>query len=295
VSDEAHDILRPSLLKLKDEIPSETSPDQEGIHDLVKWDSLAGSFSSIAATEIGDKTFIVAALMAMRHPRLLVLSAAYSALLIMTILSGIAGHALGAIISKRWAALVAALLFLVFGAKSIIEGYLMSPNQGVSEEIEEVRAELEEKEVDMARKDRQRDSVSPYLLEAGRVPTMNRSRSRSRLPEPLRSPSSSPSSSPRRRPSIASAFAGLKNLVSLLLSPAWVETFSMTFIGELGDRSQIATVAMAAGQEYIWVMIGSGLAHFVCTSVAVLGGSVLAGRVSMRKGMFAHCVNIPSE
>lgn len=62
----------------------------------------------------------------------------------------------------------------------------------------------------------------------------------------------------------------------------------MTFVGELGDRSQIATVAMAAGQEYYWVMVGACLGHFICTAIAVLGGSVLAGRVSMRKGKQAQ-------
>lgn len=262
--------------------------EEDGVHDIIPWDSLAGSFSSIAATEIGDKTFIVAALMAMRHSRLQVFSAAFSALFIMTILSGIAGHAVGALISKRWSALVAALLFLGFGAKSLQEGFAMSPNQGVSDEIREVEAELEEKEVDMARHangGRRTSPISPYALEAGRA-NGRKSRSRNRMGVPRRDMSESSSRSPSpAQPPVRKAISGIKNLFSLLLSPAWVETFSMTFIGELGDRSQIATVAMAAGQEYFWVMVGASLGHFVCTGVAVLGGSVLAGRVSLRKGM----------
>lgn len=256
----------------------------QDLHDIIPWDALFGSFSSIAATEIGDKTFIVAALMAMRYPRFQVFTAAFAALFIMTILSAVTGHAVGSLISKRWAAVLAAILFLVFGAKSLQEGLAMSPDQGVSEEIREVQAELEEKEVDMARhKDnKRRDSpISDFVLESGRAP--RRSRSHSRLAVPHRSPSSSRSVSPTPR-SLSSALSGIKNLFSLLLSPAWVETFCMTFIGELGDRSQIATVAMAAGQEYFWVMVGATMGHFVCTGIAVLGGSVLAGRVSMRKG-----------
>lgn len=256
-----------------------------GEHDFVRWDSLAGSFSSIAATEIGDKTFIVAALMAMRHPRMQVFTAAFSALFIMTILSGITGHAVGALISKKWAAVVAALLFLVFGAKSLKEGLEMNPHQGVHEEIREVEAELEEKEVSMAHANGHRrvSSLSPDVLEAGR---MSRSRSRSRLAAMKRSPSTSRTPSPASTgATVAGAVGGIKNLLTLVLSPAWVETFGMTFVGELGDRSQIATVAMAAGQEYFWIMVGASLGHFVCTAGAVLGGSVLAGRVSMRKGM----------
>jgi len=266
----------------------------QDLHEIIPWDALFGSFSSIAATEIGDKTFIVAALMAMRYPRFQVFTAAFSALFLMTILSAITGHAVGSLISKRWAAVLAAILFLVFGGKSLQEGLAMSPDQGVNEEIREVQAELEEKEVDMARHahadGKRRDSnVSAFVLESGRAP--RRSRSHSRLAVPHRSPSSSRSPSPRPR-SIASTLSGIKNLFSLLLSPSWVETFCMTFIGELGDRSQIATVAMAAGQEYFWVMVGATMGHFVCTGVAVLGGSVLAGRVSMRKGMPALSTSI---
>ncbi|KAL9056108.1 MAG: hypothetical protein Q9162_003171 [Coniocarpon cinnabarinum] len=264
-------------LQIKEESDSD---EEDGVHDLIRWDSLFGSFTSITATEIGDKTFIVAALMAMRHPRIQVFTAAFAALFVMTILSGITGHAVGAIISKKWSALLAAALFLAFGAKSLREGAAMDPNQGASEEIREVQAELEEKELDMARANGHTrvSSLSPAVLESGRI---ERSRSRSRMTPLKRSPSTSPSPS-RSRPTITSGVAGIKNLLTLLLSPAWVETFSMTFVGELGDRSQIATVAMAAGQEYYWIMVGATLGHCVCTAGAVLGGSALAGRISMR-------------
>ncbi len=82
------------------------------------------------------------------------------------------------------------------------------------------------------------------------------------------------------------AIAGLINLLSLLLSPAWVQTFIMTFLGEWGDRSQIATIAMAAGQDYWWVTGGAVSGHAVCTGVAVIGGRAIAGRVSLRVGKF---------
>lgn len=297
-----HEKLSSSKTAQKDDSDSERSrkkqhavdsdDDKEGAHDMFRWDSFIGSLTSIAATEIGDKTFIVAALMAMRHPRIQVFTAAFSALALMTLLSGITGHAVGAIISKRWAAIVAAALFLVFGAKSLKEGFEMDPHQGVSAEMREVEAELEEKEVDMARinSHARLSPLSPDVLESGRV---SRSRSRSRMSIAKRGPSASPS--PARPQSLSDRVAGIKNLLSLLLSPAWVETFSMTFIGELGDRSQIATVAMAAGQEYIWVMVGATLGHFLCTACAVIGGSMLAGRVSMRKGMTTLYLKVVSS
>ncbi|KAI9819252.1 MAG: hypothetical protein M1827_007408 [Pycnora praestabilis] len=239
------------------------------------------SLAMIIFSEIGDKTFLIAALMAMKHDRMLVFSAAFSALIAMTILSAVLGHAVPTLIPKRFTSFLAALLFLIFGAKMLREGLAISPNEGVSEEMREVEMELEEKEISARQKGRRRSSISPYILESGRG--IRKSRSNSRLPSPPRSPSSSLSRSPSPHSSrITGALSGLTNLFSLLLSPAWVQTFVMTFLGEWGDRSQIATIAMAAGQDYWWVTGGAVSGHALCTAAAVIGGRAIAGRVSLR-------------
>ncbi|KAI5356892.1 Putative Gdt1 family protein [Septoria linicola] len=227
------------------------------------------SFTMIIFSEIGDKTFLVAALMAMRHARLLVFSAAISALIAMTVLSAVLGHAFPALLPKTWTTFAAAILFFVFGAKSLREGLAMPKDAGIGEEMREVEAELEEKEHSMRqRKNSKSDhSLSAYELESGR------GRNKGELSPPL---SRSPSPPSKR------GGAGLENLMSLVLSPAWVQTFIMTFLGEWGDRSQIATIAMAAGQDYWLVTLGAIVGHACCTGVAVLGGRALAGRVSMR-------------
>jgi Ca2+/H+ antiporter, TMEM165/GDT1 family len=62
----------------------------------------------------------------------------------------------------------------------------------------------------------------------------------------------------------------------------------MTFLGEWGDPSQIATVTMAAVQDYWWVTGGAVSGHAVCTRVAVIGGRAIAGRVSLRVGALFH-------
>jgi len=55
---------------------------------------------------------------------------------------------------------------------------------------------------------------------------------------------------PRRRSRAGSvvdrAGGGILNLLNLLFSPVFVQTFIMTFLGEWGDRSQIATITLAA-------------------------------------------------
>lgn len=238
----------------------------------------------ILVSEVGDKTFLVAALMAMRHDRLLVFSAAFGALIVMTVLSAVLGHAVPTLIPERLTHFAAAVLFLIFGLKMLKEGKDMDPNEGVGEEMKEVEMELEEKEHEARKNSRRRSEVTPYALESGRG---RRSRSDSRLPAPPRSPSSSPSRSPSPSgTSIKSVMDGLGNLLGLLLSPAWVQTFVMTFLGEWGDRSQIATIAMAAGSDYWWVVLGALVGHACCTGVAVVGGKAIAGRVSLRVGTF---------
>ncbi|KAI6370815.1 hypothetical protein MCOR25_004105 [Pyricularia grisea] len=245
------------------------------------------SLTMILFSEIGDKTFLVAALMAMKHDRMVVFSAAFSALITMTILSAFLGHAVPALIPKKLTSFMAAGLFFVFGARMLREGMAMSPDEGVTAEMHEVELELEEKE-SLARKQGIRGRASPHALEmglGGNGHTSRKSRGHnSRFSAPHRSPSTSPSRSPspRRGGSVMSALAGLNNLLSLLLSPAWVQTFVMTFLGEWGDRSQIATIAMAAGQDYWWVTLGAVLGHACCTGVAVIGGRAIAGKVSLK-------------
>ncbi|KAL2867049.1 TMEM165/GDT1 family protein [Aspergillus lucknowensis] len=282
-----HDIPLPKSPTTSKDSPvgfdKETPSTPDGDIPQDAFHSLLFSFTMIVVSEIGDKTFLVAALMAMRHPRFLVFSAAFSALIAMTVLSAVLGHAVPSLIPKTFTKLLAAVLFFVFGAKMLKEGREMSPDEGVGEEMREVEMELEEKEHEQLRINRRRSSATPHALEAGRLGRKSRS-STNRLPSPPESLSSSSSreSSPRRTRSWHDLLVGVNNLFSLLLSPAWVQTFVMTFLGEWGDRSQIATIAMAAGQDYWWVTIGAITGHGLCTAAAVIGGSAIAGKVSMR-------------
>ncbi len=100
------------------------------------------ALTMILFSEIGDKTFLVAALMAMKHDRMVVFSAAFSALIAMTVLSAVLGHAVPTLIPKKFTTFLAAGLFLVFGARMLKEGMAMSPDEGVTAEMQEVEMEL---------------------------------------------------------------------------------------------------------------------------------------------------------
>ena len=62
--------------------------------------ALGESFMVILATEVGDRTFFIAAIMAMRHPRMLVWFGAVGALVVMTVLSTLVGHVAPMLISR---------------------------------------------------------------------------------------------------------------------------------------------------------------------------------------------------
>ena len=71
---------------------------------------------------------------------------------------------------------------------------------------------------------------------------------------------------------------------------SWEATFlqalTMTFVAEWGDRSQIATIALAAAKDPVGVTVGGCLGHSVCTGVAVVGGRLLAARISEKSVSF---------
>ena len=60
----------------------------------------------------------------------------------------------------------------------------------------------------------------------------------------------------------------------------------MTFLAEWGDRSQIATIALAAAKDPVGVTIGGCLGHSICTGMAVIGGRMLAARISEKSVAF---------
>lgn len=197
----------------------------------------------IVVLEIGDKTFLIAALMAMRHDRMLVFSAAFLLLVVMLVLLGIVGHAVPTLLPRRITQAGAAVLFLVFGIRLLREGLAMSKSLGVEEELQEVEEEISGAEKSL-----------PEDIEEGNASLILRK----------------------------SAASQLTNLFSLVFSPVWIQVFVMTFLGEWGDRSQVATIAMAAGSDYWYVIMGAIVGHGMCTAAACVGGKLLAQKVSMR-------------
>lgn len=231
------------------------------------------SLAMIVVSEIGDKTFLIAAIMAMKHPRLLVFSAAISALAVMTFLSAAFGHAVPNLIPRTYTNYLAAILFFCFGIRMFYDGYHMT-EEDAKHELEEVTQELQDKE----------DLEMLQRAEAGSAADAEANMDEnSQDKSGLVGGSSIPHSKKKE-------VSGLVNLFQLLFSPVFVQTFVMTFLAEWGDRSQIATIALAAAHNMVWVSIGGVFGHSLCTGVAVIGGRMLASRISVRTVTLAGAV-----
>lgn len=212
-----------------------STPETEGsVHGFIQ------AFAMIIISEIGDKTFLIAAILAMRHPRIVVFAGAFGSLVVMSILSAALGHILPTLIPKRWTQLAAGVLFIIFGAKLFLEGKDMpSGNEKVLEEMREAEEEIDE---DVAGHEgtglrmANGDVIPLEEIEAGNGPVGDRGDGDGDARDgPLNPPSA-----------LKGLLEGTRNLCSLLLGPVFVQVFVLTFLGEWGDRSQIATIMLAA-------------------------------------------------
>lgn len=207
------------------------------------------SFLMIIVSEIGDKTFLIAAIMAMKHSRLVVFAGAFSSLFVMSVLSAFLGHVVPNLLPAQYTTWMAAILFFCFGIKMLTEAYHMKGDES-QEEMAEVEEELMEAE--------DRENVRKiHAEEVGGLEPIKQKNSE-RLKD------------------------GIINLMQLVFSPVFVQTFILTFLGEWGDRSQISTIALAAANNMYWVTLGVVIGHSMCTFVAVMGGRYLATKISVK-------------
>mmetsp|Transcript_26001 Transcript_26001/g.37084 ORF Transcript_26001/g.37084 Transcript_26001/m.37084 type:complete len:404 (+) Transcript_26001:453-1664(+) len=248
---------------------------------------LFASFSAIIATEIGDKTFFIAAILSMKNDRMAVFGGAILALIIMTILSTMMGLVLPALIPKKYTHIIGGILFLYFGIKLTLESRGMEDK--VSEELEEVEEELAEmskkQKVAMKKKLMQQDENNGVMVvdddtEAGMAGggdvedgAVKRRGGGGGKKGVKHAPSSSGLSA-------AGDYSGSS------WEAVFIQALTMTFLAEWGDRSQIATIALAAAKDPLGVTIGGCIGHSICTGMAVAGGRMLASRISEKTVAF---------
>jgi len=253
--------------------------------------ALFASFSAIMATEIGDKTFFIAAILSMRNDRIAVFGGAILALIIMTILSTMMGLVLPSLMPRKYTHIIGGILFLYFGVKLLLDSRGMEDK--VSEELEEVEEELAEmnKKRGKARKKKRAE-------ENGGGGGGGSDAAVDDIEGQMESGGDCENGAKKRRGGGSGAGkATLKHAPSSGMSAAgdysgssweavFLQALTMTFLAEWGDRSQIATIALAAAKDPIGVTIGGCIGHSICTGMAVLGGRMLASRISEKSVAF---------
>uniref|UniRef100_A0A2M4CRX6 GDT1 family protein n=1 Tax=Anopheles darlingi TaxID=43151 RepID=A0A2M4CRX6_ANODA len=209
--------------------------------------AFAASFMVIIVSELGDKTFFIAAIMAMRHPRLTVFAGAIAALALMTVLSVVFGMA-ATIIPRVYTFYISTALFALFGLKMLKDGYYMSATEA-AEELEEVQSDLRKRDDELERE----VSASGSLMKVQDAESGTNRRS--------------------SRP---------HNVALKMLFRIFAQAFTMTFLAEWGDRSQLTTIILSARENVYGVIAGGVIGHSICTGLAVIGGRMIAQRISVR-------------
>jgi Ca2+/H+ antiporter, TMEM165/GDT1 family len=223
------DVSSSSFVVVLSSTPTFKTPFKMG-YAYEEWNDFATgfgtSFMMILATEIGDRTFFIAAIMAMRHPRLVVWTGAVGALFVMTVLSAVFGMTAVVFLPPWLVNWVVIWLMMYFGASMLRDGLKM---KGVGfEEMEEVKEEMDEKE------EQKEHNLSEYE----------------------------------------------KTSKGKAIRKVLLESFTLTFLAEWGDRSQMATIALAAVYSVFGVILGAAIGHAICTGFAVIGGRLIADYVS---------------
>ena len=111
----------------------------------------------------------------------------------------------------------------------------------IKEEMKEAEEEIEEDDAAEGPRSGGLRMVPLEDMEEGHSPGIVAEQSKK---EGLSGESNAQSSSPRK--ARTSWAEGTRNFCSLFLGPVFVQAFVLTFLGEWGDRSQIATIALGA-------------------------------------------------
>lgn len=208
------------------------------------------SLSVIVVSEIGDKTFFIAAIMAMKHSRCTIYVGAMMALGLMTLLSALLGNIVTKVIPKTYTYYASSFLFALFGLKMLREGYQMEAGDA-SDEYEEASSTLREQE--------EKSSASLEMGSGG---------SKEQAEQSMRS---------LRRVTRRFVVLFRKYLSAVLL-----QAFVLTFLAEWGDRSQISTIILGARENMVGTVLGGTIGHGMCTGLAVIGGRMIAQRISVK-------------
>jgi len=240
------------------------------------------SISVILVSELGDKTFFIAAILAMSNNKLTVFLGAISALAVMTVLSALLGFAFTQFIPRIYTYYACTAIMFLFGIKMLWEAWRMKGN-----EMEEVEREVEE-EIAARRSSGEVPTSDPEAGQADQAEISEHPET-----EALQGDGDAAISGAAEAVTAKQTKKSLKDKVQIRenswfgkkcvkLFRVFTNCFAMTFLAEWGDRSQLATIVLAGVNDVAGVCVGGTMGHFICTGLAVICGALIAKRISVR-------------
>ena len=224
--------------------------------------SITSSFFLIFLSEITDKTFIIIILMTSKLPPLILYITALSATLLMNYISIGLGYILPLIINQTVMNCIAFSLFLMFGILSIMEGKAIEKNKGLSDLFELTKKELEiDEEVEQ----------DYYLM----IETDENEY------ESIKTEATTPHNSRLKNNNKKNDFNNNKTTYGLCFA-----LFITFLLSDIGDKSQIATVTIAAVYNLYGVIIGTTLAFILTCALGILCGNFICQRISTKNIMY---------
>ncbi|KAL4428861.1 hypothetical protein ABPG74_001348 [Tetrahymena malaccensis] len=261
------DVKKESSLQL-DEKDSKESEVDDDLQLLRDHGALFGSFLSILVTEIGDKTFIVTAILATKYDKKWVFIGSFGALFLMTLISCVIGTASLSFIDESYIKIVAAALFFGFGGKAVYEAI----TNKIEDEDEEIEHDIKELEEKINKKAHINDNENHDAEKQNEEENQDQTGKQNDLETQQLQQSLLKSQEKQNK----------KNAQVIPNTLVAAQTFTQNFLGEWGDRSQISTIAMSASFNFLQVFIGCALGHAACSYLAITGGKMLAEKFSER-------------
>ena len=175
--------------------------------------AFTASLLLITVSELGDKTFFISAILAMRHRRRWVFAGATGALALMTVISVLVGQAATLLHDAvvKWAEVC---LFIIFGFRLLYQASQMTETGSEEKDAAEAVEKAEQR----------KPKETPLAI--------------------------------------------------------MTEAFSLTFVAEWGDRTQIATIALAEANPPLGVIRVAVLGHAISAEIATNCAPSLSGKVS---------------
>lgn len=245
-------------------------------------EAFMSTWAMILVSELGDKTFFIAAILAMSHSRRAIFLSAGAALAVMTVLSVGLGMTLPALLPKQYTHLASCVLFVVFGVK-LLHTVLTSEGGAAAEEMQEVEEELA-----AAKQSAHSNSSGGSSGKGNVISARDNDDDDDCEMQALKSAAAEhdagdvEAGEALKKDMVPGLASSVQLSLRRCLTPIMIQCFTMTFLAEWGDRSQISTIAMAASKNPYGVTLGSFIGHAMCTGLAVVGGKLLASRISER-------------